>query len=112
MVLTPTEAAALIMAFVALCGMGVQWWQNRRDDKRANTEYWQGVAGDLRKDIEKIKRDAVDARAENTRSWERATKAFDYLCRRVMKADPAGVEIAQGVWEGRIVLVEGDEANP
>ena len=78
-------------------------------DKKATTEYWQSVAADLRKDIDKIRADAIADRKENQVWRKRATRSFNYLCQRVMKVDPAGVEIARGMWDGTIDVPEFDD---
>lgn len=103
---TVSEWTAIMLALVAIGGMGLQWWNNRNGEKKSGIEYWEKVAKDLRSEIALIKADVNDDRAENARWRKRATKAFDYLCNRAMKNDPAGVEIAKGVWEGTIELVE------
>jgi hypothetical protein len=78
---------------------------------KAREDYWEKVAADLRREMAQIRNEAAKDRELGAEWRVRATQAFDYLCRRVAKVDPGGVEVARKMWDGSIVLVEDVETD-
>lgn len=94
--MTWTEAAAFLMAAIALGGLGIRWWRGRHDDRKTTIEYWQGVANDLRKRIEAL--EAKDLVREL--QYRRLRNAFEYLTNEVAAEYPSAVEIARKIESG------------
>ena len=94
--MTWTEAAAFLMAAIALGGLGIRWWRGRHDDRKATIEYWQGVAEDLRRRIEALEsKDIV-----HELQYRRLRNAFEYLAGEVAAEYPSAVKIAREIESG------------